>query len=184
MATNTHHSALATTYAQALLELAGERAGEIGEQFADVRQVLADNPTFAMFMADPGIGHAERSQALERIFKGKIDPLLWNFVGLINSKGRAGSLIEIADAYRDLVEAKLGKVEVDLTVATPISNEQLASAQQKISEALGKEAVVHTYVDESIIGGAIVRVQDKLIDGSVREQLRAMKQKMLAKMPR
>jgi F-type H+-transporting ATPase subunit delta len=135
-------------------------------------------------MADPGIAHSERTAALERIFKGRVDPLIWNFIGVLNYKNRLGSLGAIIDAYKDLLEDKLGRIEVDLTVAQPLAEDQLATAQQKISAALGKEAVMHTYVDESIIGGVVVRVDDKLIDASVRHQLQAMKQQMLAKMPK
>src|SRR5207302_9578296 len=101
-----------------------------------------------------------------------------------NQKNRLGSLGAIIDAYKDLLEDKLGRVEVDLTVALPLADDQLAQAQQRISAALKKEAVVHTYVDESIIGGVVVRVDDKLIDASVRHQLQAMKQRMLEKMPK
>jgi F-type H+-transporting ATPase subunit delta len=67
-----------------------------------------------------------------------------------------------------------------VTVASKLSADQLEEVRKKVGAALKKEAVVHQYVDDSIIGGLIVRVQDKLIDASVKTQLAAMRQQLLA----
>ena len=184
MSTTSNYSPLTVAYARSLIELAGDSAEAVGQEIGDLRQIVEDSPTFASFLADPGISEAERAGVLQRVFKGKVSPLMWNFLGVLNLKGRLGRLADIAGAYDEMLDEKLGKVEVDLTVAQPLSPEQLAAARQKISAALGKEAVVHSHVDDSIIGGMIVRVQDKLLDASVRYQLQAMKEQLLAKMPK
>jgi F-type H+-transporting ATPase subunit delta len=79
-----------------------------------------------------------------------------------------------------MLDEQLGKIEVDVTVAQKLSSEQLEEVRQRVSAALKKDAVVHQYVDESIIGGLVIRVQDKLIDASVKTQLAAMKQQLLS----
>ena len=172
------------SYAQALLELAGDDAVQIGDELTDLRQIVDENPTFQKFLADPSIGDTERNGLLERTFKGKVSQLVWNFLGVLNAKNRLGRLADIAGAYHTRLDEKLGKVEVTLTVAQPLTDEQLINAQQQISTALGKDAIIHSHVDESIIGGMIVRVKDKLLDASVRYQLQAMKEQLLAKMPK
>jgi F-type H+-transporting ATPase subunit delta len=179
----TPFSQVSQSYARAMLELAGDKAAEVGHELIELQQLIDENPTFGLYLADPAIGHVQRTQAMQRIFENKISPLLFNFLRVLNNHKRLGKLEEIIGAYDELLEEKLGKVEVDLTVARPLSQEQLAAAQQQISKALGKDAVVHTYVDESIIGGMIVRVGDQLIDASVRQQLRAMRKRLLAKAP-
>ncbi len=179
----TPFSQVSLSYAQAMLELAGDKAAEVGQELTELQQLIDANPTFGLYLADPAIGHVQRTQAVQRIFENKISPLLYNFLRVLNTHKRLGMLEEIIKAYDELLEEKLGKVEVDLTVAKPLSQEQLAVAQQQISKALGKDAVVHTYIDESIIGGMIVRVGDQLIDASVRQQLRAMRKRLLAKAP-
>jgi F-type H+-transporting ATPase subunit delta len=103
---------------------------------------------------------------------------------VLNEKNRLSMLTQIADAFDALLDEKLGKVEVDLFVAQKLSPDQLEEAKQKISQALNREAVVHAYVDESIIGGAILRVGDKLIDASVKNQLQSIKEKLLAAKPK
>jgi F-type H+-transporting ATPase subunit delta len=182
--TTTNFSPTAVSYARSLIELAGDQAVAIGEELGDVRQIVDTNPTFAAFLADPAISEGQRANVLHKAFKDKVAPLLFNFLGVLNVKGRLGMFQEIAGAYDELLDEKLGKVEVDLTVAQPLSDEQLAVARQKISSALGKDAVVHTYVDDSIIGGMILRIRDQLIDASVRYQLRAMREQLLAKIPK
>jgi F-type H+-transporting ATPase subunit delta len=179
----TRFSKISLNYAQALLELAGDKVAQVGQELLELRQLIDENPTFGLYLADPAIGHVQRTQAMQRIFENKISPLLYNFLRVLNTHKRLGKLEEIIGAYDELLEEKLGKVEVDLTVAKPLSQEQLAAAQQQISKSLGKDAVMHTYVDESIIGGMIVRVGDQLIDASVRQQLRAMRKQLLAKAP-
>jgi F-type H+-transporting ATPase subunit delta len=90
-----------------------------------------------------------------------------------------GKIEEIARAYDELLDERLGKIEVDVTVAQRLGPDQLEQVRRSVSAALKKDAVVHQYVDESIIGGLVLRVQDRLIDASVRAQLEGMRRRML-----
>jgi F-type H+-transporting ATPase subunit delta len=181
-----HHSPLSVVYATSLLDLAMEqgKAEEIGQELRDIRGLLDQNPVFGEFLRDPGIGREERSGALEKIFAGRVSPLLWNFLRVLSDKGRLGLLLNLDEAYNDLLDERLGKVEVDVTVAQRLSDDQLEQLRQRVSESLGKQAVVHQYVDEAILGGLVLRVQDRMIDASVRNQLRSMRQQVLAGLPR
>ena len=182
----THHSPTALAYAQSLLDLATDQnqAEPIGQELAQVSGIVRDQPTFAAYLADPGIGIEERARTLDHVFGGQVFPLLKNFLGVLNLKGRLRILGEIADTYDDLLDERLGKVEVDVTVAHRLSNDELDLIRSRVSEALKKDAVIHVYTDENIIGGMILRVGDKLIDASVRKQLQTIKEQMLAARPR
>ena len=181
-----HSSPTAVSYAQALLDLATEQgqAEAAGQELTDLRTVLDEYPAFAEFLRNPGIGGADRTAAMDRVLRGRISPLLWNFLRVLNGKGRLGLLHQIADAYDDLLDQRVGRVEVDLTVAQRLDDAQVEQVRQRVSEALGKQAIVHQYVDESIIGGIVLRVQDKLIDASVRQQLVALRQRLLTSRPK
>ena len=182
MAKEVHPSSSAVAYATALIELANERqlTQPIAEELDGLRQVLAENPTFRGFLADPSIGEAERTQVLKKVFEGKLQPLIDHFMKLLAAKGKLGQLDQIADAYDDLLEEQQGKIEVDVTVAQKLTPQQLEDVRQKVSAALNKDAVVHQYVDDSIIGGLILRVQDKLIDASVKTQIQRLREQLLA----
>jgi len=180
--TTDHKAAYATAYARSLLELANEQtqAEQIGQELRDLKQIVEENRSFAIFLADPAIGHVERWNMLNRILGGKVSPLMHNFLGVLNQKTRLGVLPQMSEAYDEQLDEQLGKIEVDVTVAQKLTPEQLEEVRKRVSSALKKDAVVHQYVDDSIIGGLVIRVQDKLIDASVKTQLAAMKQQLLS----
>jgi F-type H+-transporting ATPase subunit delta len=185
MGNENHHSPLAIAYAQALLELANESktTEAVGQELDALREVIEKNPTFAQVLSDPAISTEERGRLLHRVFDGRASKLMLHFLGLVNEKGRLNILSSIAGAFDELLDQQQGKIEVDATVAERLSDQQLEAVRQKISEALKRNAVVHQYVDPQIIGGLVLRVQDQLIDGSVRAQLAAMRRKLLDARP-
>lgn len=176
-----HHSTLALTYAQALLELANERGQTevLANDVGALAQILVENPMFIEFLKSPGIGSEERSVTLSRIFGGRINVLLDRFLQLMSERGRLGQLPEVLDAFEYLLDQQLGKAEVDVTVAQRLSEAELEDVRRRVSKALGKDAVIHQYVDQAIIGGIVLRVGDQIVDASVRRQLEAMRQRML-----
>ena len=182
MAKDIHPSPSAVAYATALIELANERSltQPIAEELGGLKEVLAQNPTFRAFLSDPSIGETARSELLKKVFAGKLQPLLEHFLAVLAAHGRLGHLEQIADAYDDLLDEQAGKIEVDVTVAQKLTPDQLEEVRQKVSTALKKDAVVHQYVDDSIIGGMVLRVQDKLIDGSVKTQIQRLRAQLLA----
>jgi F-type H+-transporting ATPase subunit delta len=182
MARIKHTSPLAGAWAASLLELANEQklTEQIAQELAALRQILTANPHFHLYLADPAISENHHGETLKKIFGPQLSKLMMNFLGVLNQKNRLGILEEIADAYDDLLRQQEGKIEVDVTVAHKLTSDQLEEVRQKVSTALKKDAVVHQYVDDSIIGGLVLRVQDKLIDASVKSQLQSMKHQLLA----
>ena len=181
----THYTPTVLSYARSLLELAEDQhsAEAIGEELNQIGQVLEANPVFVQFLADPGISVDERGKTLLQTFGGKVLPLMQSFLGVLNQKSKTSLLGQIVPAYGDLYDQKHGKIEVDVTVAQKLSPEEVENVRQRVGAALKKDAVIHTYVDESIIGGMVLRVQDQLIDASVRGQLQSMKDQILSKKP-
>jgi F-type H+-transporting ATPase subunit delta len=182
----THHTPTALAYAQSLLDLATEQnqAEPIGQELEQLRQIVEQQPGFAAYLSDPAIGDEERGRTIDRIFANQLSPLMHNFLGVLNLKDRLKLLGEIALAYDDLLDERIGKVEVDVTVAHKLSADDLEKVRQQVSQALKRDAVMHQYVDEDIIGGMILRVGDRLIDGSVRKQLQTIREQMLAARPK
>jgi F-type H+-transporting ATPase subunit delta len=183
---NGNYSLTAASYARALLDLANQQqhAVPVGDELRDLKSLMEGDRGVRLFLSSPAIGPAERHDPLEHAFKGKVSSLVWNFLGVLNNKGRLGILDQIADAYADLLDEQLGKVEVDVTVAHRLNDDQIEQVRRRVGEVLKRDAVVHQYVDEAIIGGMVLRIGDKLIDASVRYQLQAMRDRLLAARPR
>jgi F-type H+-transporting ATPase subunit delta len=180
------HSQSAVTYARSLLELANERneAEAINADLQALREAIESDRSFQEFLSNPSVSVSDRARVIKQTLEGRTSQLLRNFVGVLAANGRLGLLAEAAAAYDELLGEQLGKIEVDVIVAQRLTGDQLEQVRQKVSQALKKDAVVHQYVDESIIGGLILRVQDKLIDASVKHQLDAMRDKLKAAKPR
>ncbi len=88
---------------------------------------------------------------------------------VLNGKGRLGEFGAMTSAFDQLVNERMGRVEVDvMTVDGSLDPDQLALLGEKVKAKLGKEPVFHQYADDSLIGGLVLRVGDQLIDGSVR----------------
>jgi F-type H+-transporting ATPase subunit delta len=186
MSDTTTNSPAATAYAKSLLDLASAEnaAWEVAGELSDIRQALDADPSLEQFFANPSVSPAAREPLLAKSFEGRVRPLMWNFVRLLNQKGRLGLLRQIDDHYKTLIDEQFGKIEVEVTSAQPLDEAALEEVRRSVGASLNREATVKPKVDESIIGGLIVRVQDKLIDASVRAQLATLKQQMLAARPK
>ena len=99
---------------------------------------------------------------------------------MLNEKGRLGHLEPIGDAYDRLVHEAFGRIEVDLYTAAPVDRTQAEAIKDRIQGALGKEPVLYTYLDPSMIGGLKLRLGDQLIDGSVKNRLRRLRQTLVS----
>jgi F-type H+-transporting ATPase subunit delta len=174
-------STAAIAYAKALLELADAQNAtpQIAQEMHAMGEALAQTPELGEFFADPKVPQSAKDQALDRAFASRFHPLSSNTVKLLSVKNQLGLLPELSQAFADLLDARLGKIEVDITVAKRLLPPELEQVRQSLQRSLGKEPVIHQYVDENIIGGIIVKIGDRLIDGSVLAQLDSMKKKLL-----
>ena len=97
---------------------------------------------------------------------------------MLNAKGRLGNLAPITAAFDQLVQEAFGRVEVDVYTAAPIDADELNSIRERLQSILGKEPVVHPYVDNAMIGGLKLQIGDQLIDASVATRLRRLRDKL------
>jgi F-type H+-transporting ATPase subunit delta len=180
-----HPTPLAVSYARAVLDLATEAksAQPMSEELHALRQIIEKVPQFGQVLDDPAIGVAERAKLIHTTFDGRVSKLLLNVLGLLNEKGRLGLLASISVAYDELLDEQMGKMDVQITVPQPLEPKQLDKLGQQISDVMKRQATLQQKVDESIIGGLIVRVQDRLFDGSIRTQLTSIRQRLLAARP-
>ena len=181
-----HPSPTAVAYAQALLDLATEQNQQepVAQELRDLRDLVGGYPSFGDYLRDPTVGLAGRQDVLRKALEGRVSPLMWNFVRVVASKGRTGLLADLSPTYDALLARRQGRVDVDVTVARELTAEQLEQVRRRVSDALAKHAVVRQQVDASIIGGVVLKVEDRVIDASVRQQLRALRQRLLAARPK
>ncbi len=175
-------SAVARVYAQALLEMADEahQVNEIGEELVQLGQLLSDHNELLALLANRLISTDERSDSLEKIFKGRVSDLVYRFLLVVNRKDRLGELPGVIAGYAQLLDERNNIIEGDVYVAERLSDSQSQDVSDAVSRVVGMNVVLSQQVDPGVIGGFKVRVGDRLIDGSVTTQLSAMRSRLTA----
>ncbi|MDP7004782.1 MAG: ATP synthase F1 subunit delta [Phycisphaerales bacterium] len=175
--------ALATVYAKSLFELASDAGGndkivEIADELEQVCELMRQNNEVRLFFASPIVDVSKRGEALSSIFSNRVTDLTLRFLLVLNNKGRLNHLESISASFDMLVQEAFGKVEVDLF--TPIAIDALAinTIKEKVHSMLGKEPIMHPYIDKAMIGGIKLRIGDQLIDGSVQTKLRRLSESL------
>jgi F-type H+-transporting ATPase subunit delta len=163
-------------YARSLFQAAKEAGtldvvhAELGEFVAAVDQVHE----LRALLANPEIDRNERSAALREIL-ADADELLRNFVLLLSEKGRTAQLPEIYREFDALVAAEAGRLNVELTTAYELSDEEAASIVEKIEQSSGRTVEATRSVDPALIGGIVLQVGSHRLDASVRGRLNRLR---------
>lgn len=172
---------IARSYAEALFAL-GEKHGR-HEAFVSglqtVDALLESDRRVGLFLQTPKIEASVKKQALRDALGSRIDPLLMNFVQVVIDKRRQRLLQSIARAYRLLLDEKLGRLNVDVILARQPDAAELRAIAEQLSRVLESEVIPHVRVNEDILGGIVVRYQDRVIDGSLRRRLNALRGRLL-----
>jgi len=175
--------ALAQRYAKSIFELADVQGGRdaietILGQLEDVLEIARSDPHFNEFLASRILPAKSRGASIRRIFEGRVDPLVLNFLLVLNDKGRLAHIAPIVGAFDAMAQERFGRIEVDVYTAAPASGDELAGVKKRLEDKLGKDVIVHPYTDSSMIGGVKLRIGDQLIDGSIATRLRRLKQRL------
>jgi F-type H+-transporting ATPase subunit delta len=175
-------SIVARSYAASVFELAQrhELEDEFTASFNALSGVMND-PKVRTFLGSPKLNARTKKQVLRDALGDRVHPLFLNFLLVTVDKRRQGLLPDIARAYHALVEEAHGRMHVNVTVAHEPSAELHQEIRNRLSEIFGKTVVPHVHVDGRILGGIIVRHEDKVIDGSLRRRLVAMRRRLLEK---
>lgn len=181
--TDAQPDALAEIYARSLIELAQAQGGReaveaSASELEDILEIARSNPKFSEFLASRVLPVAQRSASIERIFKGRISNLTLRFLQVLNEKGRLPHLSAVAAAYDAHVQRLFGRVEVDVFTASPISTDELKAIRDQLQRALGREPIVHPYVENGMLGGVKLQIGDTLVDGSLATRLRKFRDQL------
>ena len=168
-------------YAKALLGAAGSKADEIVSQLeAVVKECLDRFPTLEQALGSPNIVQEEKEAMLDRIFGSKLYKLLLNFIKVLCRRGRAGSLRAVQITASMLRDEQLGRLHVQVTSALKLDDAQRNAIRAQLKTAFGKEAVLEESTDGALLGGIVLRIGDKVYDGSVLGKMQQLRQSVLS----
>jgi F-type H+-transporting ATPase subunit delta len=168
----------ARRYAEAAHLIAREEHKE-DEWTAGLRAIAAlfGDEGAERFFANSSVPAEDKRQLVEKALAG-LPPDVMNLARLLLRRNRTRLAPQIADAYQEIVDKEKGISHATVTSAVALSDDELREVQRKLEEITGGQVTVATEIDESILGGLVVRIGDKLIDGSTRSKLLALRQKL------
>jgi F-type H+-transporting ATPase subunit delta len=170
-----------STYAEALFEAARERdeLEEVLEELEEFGTALEESEELRLFYYGSQISEREKRRAIDALTEG-MTLTTRNFLKVLSDNGREENFEEILLRYEELVKEYLGKVEVAVTTAVELSEDQLDRMRERLGRSLeGREVILQTSVDPNILGGAVFRYGGRMIDSSVRGRLASLREEML-----
>jgi F-type H+-transporting ATPase subunit delta len=170
-----------STYAEALFEAAREleELEEVLEDLGEFVEALRENEELYLFFSGRQIPEREKRRAIDALTE-EMALSTRNFLKVLSDNGREEILEEVLVRYEELVKEHLGKVEVEVTTAIELSEEELDRIKDRLAVVLeGREVILRTQVDPNLLGGAVFRFGGRMVDGSIRGQLSSLREEML-----
>lgn len=167
-------------HAQAVFQLAlqsGEMEGWLAHLEAIAR--VATEPGYRAVLESPRLSLKDKLSVAGDKLAG-LSPLAVNFLGLLLARGRLGMAPQIAEEYRRLLYAHQGVELAEVVTAVPLEAGEEALLAQRLERLTGKKVKLALRTDSAILGGLVARMGDRLLDGSVRSRLHALKKSLAA----
>lgn len=173
---------LAIKYSRAMFLLAQEEGKlvEYGQELQSLADGLESAPELKAFLESPMIPRQAKQEAAEKIFAGELSPMVMNFLRLLLDKQRVSIFREIVRQYENFANEAQGILVADVTTARDLSDSLGERLMAKLGEVTGKKIKLRKHLDEKLLGGAVVRMGDRLLDGSLRSRMKALEAQLLA----
>jgi F-type H+-transporting ATPase subunit delta len=178
-------ASLAGRYASALFELASEggpKGGNVTAVEADLdtlAEALRASPDLSALARNPEVSREALGRALAAIGEHLgLSELTRNFLGVLAQNRRAAELPAIIRAFHAIAAAQRGEVNAEVVSAHPLTETQFSTLEQKLRAREGRTVKLKSRVDPDLLGGLVVTVGSKRIDGSIRSRLNSLAQAM------
>jgi ATP synthase F1 delta subunit len=170
-----------STYAEALFQAARDRdeVEKTLEDLKDFDNAVAETEELRLFFFGGQVPESQKRKAIDSLTED-MTLTTSNFLKVLSDNDREEILHEVVLRYEELVKEHLGKVEVSVTTAVELSDEEIGKLKERLGGMLeGKEVVLETSVNPDLLGGAVFRFGGTMFDGSVRGRLASLREEML-----
>lgn len=175
-------AAISSRYARAFVEVVVDTRVEPGQalqQLSAITELLKSSPELRTVLQNPSVPHPQKLHLLDAIISLlKGSRILRNFIAVLIDHRRVGQIEDIAEKFRVELNERLGIAEAQVSSARELSAEEKQLLEKQMAAITGKVVQATYSRDESLLGGATVRIGSTIYDGSVRGQLRKIKEQM------
>ncbi|MEK6709668.1 MAG: ATP synthase F1 subunit delta [Nitrospinota bacterium] len=172
-------SEAARRYARALAATAeqGGATDRVGDELLALAEAVSGHPDLRRLLMNPRIPRSRRIQTIERILEASGASLLVRqFARLVLEKDRLADLPAMAVCYRELADEKAGRARAQVRTAHPLDEAATGQIKVKLSAMTGKQVILEIEHDPALIGGLACRVGGVVMDGSIRNQLKNLRE--------
>lgn len=168
-------------YSQAMFDIAKEqdKINEFGQKLRSIRDTLQMNPDLLKFVEHPLITPEAKKDTLKQIFADDVSPLIMQFLYVMIDRRRDAAIVAAIDGFIDLSRAAQNIEVAKIRLVKPLSAEEEKQLVASLEKMTGKHIDPVYTIDPHILGGMVVQIGDRLIDGSLRRQLQDMQHALL-----
>jgi F-type H+-transporting ATPase subunit delta len=170
-------SGLAARYAAALFDLADERRmlDEIASDLRQLRAMLQASGDFVRLIRSPILSRDQQAKALGVLAeRAALSPLVRDFLAVVARNRRLFAVPAIIEAFLAKLAARRGEVNAQVTAAQALNETQLATLNEQLRRSIGSRVSVDVLIDPGLIGGMIVKVGSRMVDGSIKSKLQRL----------
>jgi F-type H+-transporting ATPase subunit delta len=170
-------SGVAERYAAALFDLADERRvlDEVASDLRELRAMLAASPDLSRLARSPILTRSEQAKAIAALAeRAGFSPLVRDFLAVVAKNRRLFAVSAMIVAYLAKLAERRGEVTAEVAAAQPLSETQIALLSEQLRRSVGRRVSVDARVDPGLIGGMIVKVGSRMVDGSLKSKLQRL----------
>lgn len=171
---------LTNTYSGSLYEsaLSLNILGDVAKDAAGLIGLISESKELNIVLSSPVISRFKKDDIINALFKGKVNNLTLNFIHLVIKNRRESFLKEILKAFLELKDAKEGIIKPVYTTAIELKDDEKSRLKKEIDSLTGKNSRPVFEVNQELIGGFTINIDDSIIDGSVKRQLELMRKSL------
>lgn len=168
-------------YSQAMFDIASEqkKLEEFGTELKKVRDTFQENPDFWKFLNHPLVPPQSKKQTVKEVFADDVSPLVLQFIYVMIDRRREAALLLAIDGFIDLARRAQHIEVAKVRIVKKLTAEEETQLRVNLEKLTGKKIELLYYIDPSIIGGMVIQIGDRLIDGSLERQLHDMQHALL-----
>jgi len=173
---------ISTRYANAIMELAKEKnlLEQVSEDMINLEKSLADSKDLKVVLKSPIINKDKKAAILNEIFSGKVESLTLQFIQFVNEKNRENILLDIVRRFIAIRDVTLNRAKAEIVSSVELSDDQKIKILEQLKLFSQKEILPSYKLDESLIGGFKVKINDTVIDSSVKQKLVKLRKNLVS----
>ncbi len=168
---------VAMGYAQALFEVANEKgvADEVEKDLESIKKLLSTNRKFRNFLHHPSIAKTDKKNIINKTIGSQCSKWVKNLLFILIDKRRESLLDSLADMFKEVARRIRGVIHIKVQTVFPLTEPGLSKLKGKLEKLTKKKVELETEINKEIIGGIVIKIGNKIIDESVNNHLRNLK---------